>query len=67
MEIRDSFTSIRQCRKALARVHVSLVDVLDGTQMLSLLDSTVRRPLPKYTKKSQKFFGRQLAKHDKAL
>ncbi|KAJ5521139.1 hypothetical protein N7463_001592 [Penicillium fimorum] len=66
--IRDSFTSISQCKKALARVHVNLVDVLNAWNS----DATPTRfknqdALAKYTKESKKFFCRDLAKQDKVL
>ncbi|KAJ5371562.1 hypothetical protein N7517_003568 [Penicillium concentricum] len=55
------------CR-ALARVHVNLVDVLDAWNSdVTPTQFKSKEALAKYTKESQKFFGRQLAKQDKAL
>ncbi|KAJ5781352.1 hypothetical protein N7457_006512 [Penicillium paradoxum] len=66
--IEGSFTSINQCKKALARVHVNIVDLLDSWNT----DSTPicfesQKALATYTKASNKYFSRQLAKQDKVL
>ncbi|KGO76043.1 hypothetical protein PITC_012000 [Penicillium italicum] len=66
--IEDCFTSINQCKKALARVHVNIVDLLDSWNS----DTTPTRfqnkeALAAYTKANKKFFARQIAKQDKVL
>ncbi|KAJ5193595.1 hypothetical protein N7449_009737, partial [Penicillium cf. viridicatum] len=66
--IEDYFTSINQCKKALAHVHVNIVDLLDSWST----DATPVRfknkeALAAYTKASKKFFGRHIAKQDKVL
>ncbi|KAJ5953088.1 uncharacterized protein N7479_011501 [Penicillium vulpinum] len=66
--INDSFTSITQCKKALARVHVNIVDLLDCWNS----DSTPIRfktkgALAAYTKANNMFFSRHIAKQDKVL
>ncbi|CAI7637053.1 unnamed protein product [Penicillium glandicola] len=66
--IKDSFTSINQCKKALARVHVNIVDLLDTWNS----DSTPtlfksKKALATYTESNRKFFSRDIAKQDKVL
>ncbi|CRL24406.1 unnamed protein product [Penicillium camemberti] len=66
--IDDSFTSINQCKKALVRVHINLVDLLDCWNA----DRTPTRfkskkALATYTETHNKFFGRHIAKQDKVL
>ncbi|KAJ5424947.1 hypothetical protein N7465_000017 [Penicillium sp. CMV-2018d] len=66
--INDSFTSINQCKKALVRVHVNLVDLLDcwdADHTPTLFKS--KKALATYTETHSKFFGRHIAKQDKVL
>ncbi|KAJ5190054.1 hypothetical protein N7491_007905 [Penicillium cf. griseofulvum] len=66
--IEGSFTSINQCKKALARVHVNIVDLLD---CWNSDDTPIRfknkEALAAYTQATDKFFSRQIAKQDKVL
>ncbi|CRL24407.1 unnamed protein product [Penicillium camemberti] len=66
--IEDSFASINQCKKALSRIHVNIVDLLDswGTDATPVRFKNTKA-LATYTKSNQKFFGRHIAKQDKAL
>ncbi|EKV06412.1 transcription factor Zn, C2H2 [Penicillium digitatum] len=68
VSIKGSLVSINQCKKALVRVHVNLVDLLDcwnsdhtPTQFKS------QKALAIYTEANNKFFGRHIAKQDKVL
>ncbi|KAJ5531841.1 hypothetical protein N7527_005234 [Penicillium freii] len=66
--INDSFTSINQCKKALVRVHVNLVDLLDcwdADHTPTIFKS--KKALATYTETHSKFFGRHIAKQDKVL
>ncbi|KUM64288.1 hypothetical protein ACN42_g2817 [Penicillium freii] len=66
--INGSFRSINQCKKALARVHVNIVDVLDSwdSDTTPILFKN-KEALATYTKSHHKFFGRHIAKQDKVL
>ncbi|KAJ5817447.1 hypothetical protein N7447_009680 [Penicillium robsamsonii] len=66
--IKGSFASITQCKKALARVHINIVDVLDCWNS----DATPTRfknkqALAAYSQANKKFFNRHIAKQDKVL
>ncbi|KAJ5238244.1 hypothetical protein N7489_008335 [Penicillium chrysogenum] len=66
--IKDSFKSINQCKKALARVHVNIVDLLDSWNSDTIpMRFQNKEALATYTKSTQKFFGRHIAKQDKVL
>ncbi|KAL4917604.1 hypothetical protein BDW62DRAFT_201629 [Aspergillus aurantiobrunneus] len=61
-------TSITQCRKALGRVHVNLIDLIDANR----LGKEVRKfqsvaALAKYTRKKQKAFPKAAAKKEGVL
>ncbi|KAK7686019.1 hypothetical protein QCA50_010830 [Cerrena zonata] len=58
-------TTITQCRKALANVHVNLVDLVDARRRGRRGDVKVYetvQQLRKYTRKTGKYFPRQVAK-----
>ncbi|KAJ5125083.1 uncharacterized protein N7515_008908 [Penicillium bovifimosum] len=66
--LRGSFESINKCKKALARVHVNIVDLLECWNS----DSTPtifksQKALAVYTQGSQKYFKRDVAKQDNVL
>ncbi|KAI2709064.1 hypothetical protein CBS147332_6123 [Penicillium roqueforti] len=66
--IKDSFSSITQCKKALVRVHVNIVDVLDSWNSdVTPICFRNKDALAAYTQSSTKFFGREIAKQDKVL
>ncbi|KAE8377106.1 hypothetical protein BDV26DRAFT_264426 [Aspergillus bertholletiae] len=57
--------SITQCRKALSRVHVNLVDLIDSRRSGTLVQQFPSlRALRKYTLDSGKIFPRTAAKKD---
>ncbi|KAF7156703.1 hypothetical protein CNMCM5623_000376 [Aspergillus felis] len=68
LDLTGPFTSIRQCKKALSKVYVNIVDLLDcrilkkkPTKFPSL------RALEKYTRETRRVFSRHLGKQDKLL
>ncbi|PWY89101.1 hypothetical protein BO70DRAFT_426767 [Aspergillus heteromorphus CBS 117.55] len=68
LDLPGPFDSIRQCKKALSKVHVNIVDVLESR----LLDRKPRKfpnkhALAAYTRDSGKFMSRDLAKQDGLL
>ncbi|KAJ6006874.1 hypothetical protein N7451_004818 [Penicillium sp. IBT 35674x] len=68
LDIAGDFPSINKCRKALSHVYVNLVDLLEcweDERSPTLFKSA--KQLSNYTKSQNKFFGRQIAKQDKAL
>ncbi|KAJ5511429.1 hypothetical protein N7453_003532 [Penicillium expansum] len=66
--MKNSFTSINQCKKALVRVHVNLVDLLDCWNSDNLPTRfKSKKALAIYTEANNKFFGRHIAKQDKVL
>ncbi|KAJ5091107.1 hypothetical protein NUU61_005977 [Penicillium alfredii] len=66
--LKGLFTSITKCKKALCRVHVNLVDLLDcwegeqGPQIFRTLSA-----LRNYTKRTNRFFNKKAAKQDPVL
>ncbi|OGE47450.1 hypothetical protein PENARI_c044G00615 [Penicillium arizonense] len=66
--IEGSFMSITKCKKALAGIHVNIIDVLDcwNTDDVPRRFASVRQ-LAEYTKKTNKTFNRHVAKQDKIL
>ncbi|OQE36841.1 hypothetical protein PENCOP_c011G03371 [Penicillium coprophilum] len=66
--IKGSLTSITQCKKALARVHVNIVDLLDCWNSDAIpLGFKNKEALAAYTRANNKFFSRHIAKQDKVL
>ncbi|KAJ5660543.1 hypothetical protein N7507_006994 [Penicillium longicatenatum] len=68
LDISGEFPSITKCRKALSHVYVNLVDLLEcweDERSPELFENA--KQLSIYTKRESKFFGRQIAKQDKAL
>ncbi|CAG8248624.1 unnamed protein product [Penicillium nalgiovense] len=66
--LNHSFTSINQCKKALALVHVNLVDLLDcWNSDYTPTRFKSKKALAAYTEENHKFFGRDIAKQDKVL
>ncbi|GAQ06271.1 hypothetical protein ALT_3592 [Aspergillus lentulus] len=68
LDLKGPFTSIKQCKKALSKIYVNIVDLLDcrilkkkPTKFPNL------RALEKYTRESGRVFSRHLAKQDKLL
>ncbi|PWY65357.1 hypothetical protein BO94DRAFT_480115 [Aspergillus sclerotioniger CBS 115572] len=68
LDLPGPFPSIRQCKKALSKVYVNIVDVLECRQLhrkprkFHTLDALIA-----YTRNSGKFFGRAQAKQDQLL
>ncbi|KAL4892539.1 hypothetical protein BDV59DRAFT_43349 [Aspergillus ambiguus] len=68
LDLEGPFSSITHCKKALCRVHVNIVDLVEGRQ-------TGQKPrtfptvgaLARYTHETQRFFNRNSAKQDKIL
>ncbi|KAJ5349474.1 hypothetical protein N7541_007201 [Penicillium brevicompactum] len=66
--ITEVFPSITKCKKALAKVNVNIVDLLDCWDTPNLPKQfKSRHALSNYTRDNHKFFGRAIAKQDKAL
>ncbi|KAJ5555873.1 hypothetical protein N7535_008303 [Penicillium sp. DV-2018c] len=66
--LQGPFTSITQCKKALARVHVNIVDLLDcwNTDSKPPIFKN-RKTLAEYTEGNHRYFRRDVAKQDKVL
>ncbi|PYH78828.1 hypothetical protein BO82DRAFT_341789 [Aspergillus uvarum CBS 121591] len=67
-DLPEPFPSITQCKKALSRVHVNLVDLIE-CRLLGTKPRTFKNvsQLADYTRDTGKFFNRTLAKQDKLL
>ncbi|PYH93937.1 hypothetical protein BO71DRAFT_419687 [Aspergillus ellipticus CBS 707.79] len=68
LDLPGPFASIRQCKKALSKVHVNIVDLLECRQLgCKPRKFPSQKALTTYTRKSGKFFGKSIAKQDKLL
>ncbi|KAJ5081142.1 hypothetical protein N7456_013380 [Penicillium angulare] len=68
LDIQGELNSITKCKKALAKVYVNIVDLLEcwATDMPPKLFKS-SSALANYTKEASMFFARDLAKQDKLL
>ncbi|KAJ5273653.1 hypothetical protein N7478_008778 [Penicillium angulare] len=68
LDIEGDLGSITKCKKALAKVHVNIVDLLEcWTKDHSPRIFRNKAALANYTKQNNRFFSRDLAKQDKLL
>ncbi|RAL04625.1 uncharacterized protein BO80DRAFT_452173 [Aspergillus ibericus CBS 121593] len=68
LDLPGPFPSIRQCKKALSRVYVNIVDIIECRQLgQKPREFHTLRALIAYTRNSGNFFGRAQAKQDKLL
>ncbi|PYI09686.1 hypothetical protein BO78DRAFT_308086 [Aspergillus sclerotiicarbonarius CBS 121057] len=68
LDLPGPFSSIRQCKQALSKVYVNIVDILECRQLgQKPRKFHTLKALIAYTRDSGKFFGRGLAKQDKLL
>ncbi|KAL4916351.1 hypothetical protein BDW62DRAFT_212065 [Aspergillus aurantiobrunneus] len=65
LQVEGSFTSVAQCRKALAKVHVNLFDLIDSRRTGATVQRFPNRAaLKEYTKDTGKIFPKEAAKED---
>ncbi|KAJ5921920.1 hypothetical protein N7516_009623 [Penicillium verrucosum] len=65
LKIQNSIQSIKQCRKALAKVHVNLVDLVDSRRTgKEVKHFASQNALRKYTIETGKIFPKSAAKKD---
>ncbi|PLB47849.1 hypothetical protein P170DRAFT_359792 [Aspergillus steynii IBT 23096] len=65
LRVEGPLTSVTQCRKALAKVHVNIFDLIDSRRTGAIVQKFPNNAaLKKYTKDTQKIFPKQAAKAD---
>ncbi|KAL6236161.1 hypothetical protein BDW75DRAFT_207533 [Aspergillus navahoensis] len=65
LRIEGPFASITQCRKALAKVHVNLFDLIDSRRTGAIVRRFPNQAaLKEYTQETRKIFPKQAAKAD---
>ncbi|KAH8430986.1 uncharacterized protein LDX57_008648 [Aspergillus melleus] len=65
LRVEGPLTSVTQCRKALAKVHVNIFDLIDSRRTGAAVQRFPNQAaLRKYTKDTEKIFPKQAAKAD---
>ncbi|KAI9040199.1 uncharacterized protein KD926_008523 [Aspergillus affinis] len=68
LRVEGPLTSVTQCRKALAKVHVNIFDLIDSRRTGAIVQRFPNRAaLKEYTKDTQKIYPKQAAKADGLL